>query len=147
MSSANSDRNSTAAPVTTDQPGQSEMAGSDKRHQLTVPTPLSEDGIRSHLEDAMEAVDAERRVAVFNPVNSRQQSTLVITNDISSPAYAVEKLEDGVPGETTELSKAGVINYLTDILGADSRDCGGEFYTKSAVGGVTSDGDVIINKW
>lgn len=150
MSSANPNRSGNsgvAAPLATDEPGKSEKSGTDKRHQLTVPTPLSDEGVRSHLIDAMEAVESERRIAVFNPVSTREQATIVITNDISSPAYAVEKRADGVPTETMHQTKSEVIDFLVNILTTDSRDRGGEFYTKSAVGGVTSDGDVLIDKW
>lgn len=129
------------------QPQREPSSTEDKQHRLTAPTPLSDADVREHLELALSAVESQRRVAVFNPDNTTVEQPIVVTNDSSTEAFSLQRLESGLPDDTQTLTKNSVISELAGVLTANERKHGGEFYTQPATGGVVASGDVIIEQW
>ena len=128
------DTNHAPDAVSTNSPQPPHGPSADKRHQLTVPTPVPSDRVHDHIVEALDSVDAESRVAVFDAAVTSDVPTTIVRCQPGTAKYILTQANADSMNSSETLSRGEVVNRLKEILTTQDRDAVGEFYTKSSIG-------------
>jgi hypothetical protein len=90
--------------------------------------------VHDHIVAALDSVDAESRVAVFDAAVTSDVPTTIVRCQPGTAKYILTQVNADSMNSSETLSRGEVVNRLKEILTTQDRDVVGEFYTKSSIG-------------